>query len=80
MQAIIMAGGMGTRLKPVTQDAPKPMALLNGKPCMEHIIALLKRNGIDDICVTLRYKPEVIRDYFGSGEAFGVKIEYREET
>lgn len=80
MKAIIMAGGMGTRLKSVTGDTPKPMALLNGKPCMERIISLLKLNGIEDICVTLRYKPQVIKDYFGDGRAFGVKLQYREEA
>lgn len=80
MNAIIMAGGEGTRLKSVTGDLPKPMVRLGGKPVLEHILALLKRNGITDACITLRYRPEVIQDYFGSGENFGMRLTYRVET
>ena len=80
MRAIVMAGGEGTRLKSVTGDRPKPMALLAGKPVLEHILALLRRNGITEACLTLRYRPEVIRDYFGDGSAFGMKLEYHVEA
>lgn len=79
MQAVIMAGGEGTRLRSVTGTLPKPMALLAGKPILERILALLRSNGIREVCLTLRYRPEVITDYFGSGEKFGMKISYRTE-
>lgn len=74
-----MAGGEGTRLKSVTGDLPKPMALLAGKPVLEHILNLLKRCGVTRACLALRYRPEIIRDYFGDGKRFGVELEYHEE-
>ena len=80
MNAIIMAGGEGTRLKSVTDDLPKPMAKLCGKPVLEHILNLLKRSGITEACITLRYRPELIRDYFGDGSKFGIRLRYHEET
>jgi mannose-1-phosphate guanylyltransferase/phosphomannomutase len=79
LKAIIMAGGEGTRLRPVSHNCPKPMARLMGRPLLEHIVALLKKSGIDDICVTLRYMPERIMDYFGDGSPFGVRMQYRIE-
>lgn len=80
MNAIIMAGGEGTRLKSVTGDLPKPMVNLCGKPVLERVLKLLKRSGITDVCITLRYRPEVIRDYFGNGEKLGMHLSYRTET
>ena len=80
MKAVIMAGGEGLRLRPATGEVPKPMALLGGRPMLEHILVLLKRNGIDHVCMSLRYRPDVIMDHFGSGEAFGIKIEYHVES
>ncbi|MBQ9412511.1 MAG: nucleotidyltransferase family protein, partial [Oscillospiraceae bacterium] len=79
MQAIIMAGGQGTRLKSVTGDTPKPMALLAGKPVLEHILLLLRQNGIRHVCMALRYRPEVIREYFGDGRRLEMQIEYHTE-
>lgn len=79
MKAIIMAGGEGTRLRSVTGGLPKPLVPLLGRSMMEHIIILLRENGFDDICVTLRYKAEMIREAFGDGRALGVNICYREE-
>ncbi len=79
MKAIIMAGGEGTRLKPVTGDTPKPLAMLCGRPIMEHIILLLKKHGITDICAALKYRPDDIKNYFGSGKQLGVHLEYRVE-
>ena len=76
-----MAGGEGTRLRPLTSNQPKPMVPIVGKPCMEHIIDLLRRHGIDDIVVTVAYLPQVIRGYFGDGESLGVTLHYSvEET
>lgn len=76
MKAVIMAGGEGTRLRPLTCDKPKPMVTLFDKPVMEHIIDLLKRNGLTQIAVTLRYMPDEIVNYFGDGRDFGVKLSY----
>ena len=69
-----MAGGEGTRLRPLSLGAPKPMTPLLGRPVMEHIINLLRSHGITDICVTLCYKPQGVMDYFGSGERLGVRL------
>lgn len=80
MKAVIMAGGEGTRLRPVLPGLPKPMALLAGRPVMERIICLLRRCGITDLSVTLRYMPESIMDYFGDGRELGVDIKYHIES
>jgi len=74
-----MAGGEGTRLRPLTSNQPKPMVPIVGKPCMEHIIELLREHGCDEIIVTLAFMPQAIRSYFGDGEALGVQIEYSVE-
>lgn len=81
MKAIIMAGGEGSRLRPLTCTAPKPMAPILNRPVMEHIIRLLRKHGIREIGVTLRVNPEKIRSYFGDGSDFGVSLTYfMEET
>jgi mannose-1-phosphate guanylyltransferase/phosphomannomutase len=76
MRAIIMAGGFGTRLRPLTYNIPKPMVPMANRPMMEHIVRLLKENGFDDLLVMLYYQPEVIIGHFGDGVAFDVRIEY----
>lgn len=76
MKAIIMAGGEGTRLRPLTCGRPKPMMPVVNKPMMEHIVDLLKQHDIDDIGVTLQYLPGHIRDYFGNGGDYGVHMRY----
>src|SRR5215207_6091362 len=76
MKAIIMAGGQGTRLRPLTSDQPKPMIRIVNLPCMEHIVNLLSRHGITDIAVTLQFMPEEIQDYFGDGSEWGVNMRY----
>ena len=75
-----MAGGQGTRLRPLTSDQPKPMIPIVNLPCMEHIVGLLKRHGVTDIAVTLQFLPDEIRDYFGDGSSFGCEISYLRET
>ncbi|MBI2619641.1 MAG: NTP transferase domain-containing protein [Ignavibacteriales bacterium] len=72
-----MAGGFGTRLRPLTCNIPKPMVPVVNKPMMEHIIDLLKSHGIADLVATLFYQPEIIIGHFGDGSAFGVKLQYR---
>ena len=79
MKAVIMAGGMGTRLRPVSGDKPKPMVPLLGKPLMEHILELLRREGFEDICAAVRYRAGDIMAYFGDGSRFGVDMQYRVE-
>lgn len=76
MKCAIIAGGLGTRLRPVIGDLPKPMAPLDGVPLLERHIGLCRRFGITDIHLLLGYRPEVIREYFGDGAAFGVRITY----
>ena len=76
MQAVIMAGGFGTRLRPLTCNIPKPMIPLVNKPIMEHVINLLKSHSITDIIVLLYFQSEKITSYFKDGKEFGVKISY----
>lgn len=76
MKAVIMAGGEGTRLRPLTCTMPKPMVPVVNKPMMEHILDLLKKHDFHEIASTLWYMPEVIQDYFGDGSNYNVSIEY----
>ncbi|OPX89668.1 MAG: D-glycero-alpha-D-manno-heptose 1-phosphate guanylyltransferase [Pelotomaculum sp. PtaB.Bin104] len=76
MKAIIMAGGEGSRLRPLTCGRPKPMVPVLNRPVMSHIVELLKEHGITDIGVTLQYMPEAIRDYYASGADYGVNLRY----
>ena len=71
-----MAGGFGTRLKPLTINRPKPMVPVANRPIMEHIVELLKRHGITDLISILYFQPEHITNHFGDGSAFGVKMQY----
>ena len=75
-KAVIMAGGFGTRIRPLTTNLPKPMLPLVNRPILEHIISLLKKHGLDEIIMLLYYHPDVIKNYFGDGSEFGVHIEY----
>jgi mannose-1-phosphate guanylyltransferase/phosphomannomutase len=79
MRAVVMAGGEGTRLRPLTSNQPKPMVPIVGKPCMEHILELLREHGFTDIVVTVAFLPQAIRSYFGDGESLGLDIEYSVE-
>jgi mannose-1-phosphate guanylyltransferase/phosphomannomutase len=79
VKAVIMAGGEGTRLRPLTSNIPKPMMPLANKPMMEHIIGLLRQHGFTDIVVTLAFLPQAIRTYFGDGSEFGVRMRYATE-
>jgi mannose-1-phosphate guanylyltransferase / phosphomannomutase len=81
VKAVVMAGGEGTRLRPLTSNQPKPMVPIVGKPCMEHILELLKDHGFEEVIVTLAFLPQAIRGYFGTGESLGMAVEYSvEET
>lgn len=76
MKAVIMAGGFGTRLRPLTANIPKPMVPMVGKPVMEYIVELLKKHGIKDIISILYFQSEQIESYFGDGSRWGVKMSY----
>jgi len=76
MKAIVMAGGFGTRIQPLTHSVPKPMLNILNRPMMQHIIERLRDAGIVDIVILLYFKPEIITEYFGDGSAFGVNINY----
>ena len=79
MRAVVMAGGEGTRLRPLTSNQPKPMVPIVGKPCMEHILELLRLHGFNDVVVTVAFLPQAIRSYFGDGSSLGMNIEYSVE-
>jgi len=76
MKAVIMAGGEGSRLRPLTCNRPKPMVPVLNRPMMTYIVELLKKHGITDIAVTLQYMPESIKDHFGNGGEHGVNMKY----
>jgi mannose-1-phosphate guanylyltransferase / phosphomannomutase len=76
MKAVILAGGEGTRLRPLTSNQPKPMMPLVNRPMMEHIVRLLAQHGFDDIVVTVAFLANQIRNYFGDGSDFGVRMRY----
>ena len=76
MKAVILAGGLGTRLQPYTNSLPKPMLPLGEKPILEHLIEWIKKNGVKEIVLCVSYLRKKIEDYFGDGKKFGVKIEY----
>lgn len=79
MRAVIMAGGKGTRLRPLTSEQPKPMIPIVGVPCMEHVVNLLRRQGFTDVVSTIGYMPEAIEGYFGDGSLWGVRMEHSVE-
>lgn len=75
-KAVILAGGLGTRLRPLTYEIPKSLIPLQGKPVIEHIIELFRNYGIDNLIFSLGYKAEQFIRYFGNGKKFGVSIDY----
>ncbi len=79
LQAVVMAGGFGTRLRPLTEELPKPMLPVGGRPLMEHVLEQLQQVGIRQVNITTHYKPEKIIEHFGDGHAFGVNITYINE-
>lgn len=76
MKAVVMAGGEGTRLRPLTSNQPKPMVHLVNKPVIEHIFELLKKHDFTDTVVTLQFLPQLIKNYFGDGSDMGLNISY----
>jgi dTDP-glucose pyrophosphorylase len=79
LRAVVMAGGLGTRLRPLTESLPKPMLPVGDRPLLEHIIEQLRQVGIRRVNLTTHYKSELITEHFGDGKNFGVEIEYVKE-
>lgn len=79
VSAVIMAGGFGTRLRPLTDDTPKPMLSIGGTPLLERTVGRLRKHGIRNVNLTTHYLPEKIQNHFGDGSGFGVRINYVEE-
>jgi mannose-1-phosphate guanylyltransferase len=79
MRAMILAAGLGTRLRPITYEMPKPMVPVLNRPVMEHILELLARHRFEDVIANLHWFPELIRERFGDGSRFGVELRYSEE-
>jgi len=78
MKAVVLAGGLGTRLHPLTVNLPKPMVPVANQPLMEYVIYLLRKHKIKDVTALLYHQPEVIKNYFGDGSKFGVNLTYVE--
>ena len=78
-RVVLMAGGLGTRLRPLTETVPKPMLTVGGKPLLEQIISVFADQGFWRLSISVNYKAEMVRDHFGDGSAFGVEIDYIEE-
>ncbi|MCL6633033.1 MAG: NDP-sugar synthase [Alicyclobacillus herbarius] len=76
MKALLLAGGLGTRLRPLTENLPKPMAPIANRPWLEHLILHLKEQGIEELVVAARHCADVIRQHFGDGRRFGVHMAY----
>ena len=81
MEAILLAGGLGTRLRSVVSDRPKPMALIEGRPFMEYVVHQLAKSGVDRVIFAVGYKGSMVEEYFRDGSAFGIRAAYAyEET
>lgn len=79
-QAVILAAGRGTRMRELTEELPKPMIPVRGRPILEHIVTGLAANGVTRFLIVVGYRKEVVMDYFGDGSRFGVSIDYVEQV
>jgi mannose-1-phosphate guanylyltransferase/phosphomannomutase len=79
VKALVMAGGEGTRLRPMTANQPKPLLPVANKPIMEHVLRLLKRHGFTETVITVQFFAPLVRNYFGDGEDFGMSLQYATE-
>jgi mannose-1-phosphate guanylyltransferase len=79
MRAMILAAGLGTRLRPITYEMPKPLVPVLNRPVMEHIVELLARHGFTQVIANLHWFPDLVRDRFGDGSRFGIELSYSQE-
>src|SRR5450631_4928590 len=79
MKAVVMAGGEGTRLRPMTASMPKPLLPVVNRPIMEHVLRLLRRHGFTEVVVTVQFLASIVRNYFGDGEELGMQLTYATE-
>ena len=79
MRAVVMAGGEGTRLRPMTASMPKPLLPVVNRPIMEHVLRLLRRHGFNETVVTVQFLAALVRNYFGDGEDLGMNLQYATE-
>lgn len=75
-KAVLLAAGKGTRMKDLTNELPKPMLEVRGKPILLHIVEGLRTAGVTDFCIIVGYRADVVRDFFGDGSKFGVRVSY----
>src|SRR3954447_4952808 len=80
MKAVVMAGGEGTRLRPMTSSMPKPLLPVANRPIMEHVLRLLRRHGLTETVVTVQFLASLIRNYFGDGDELGMSLDYATEV
>ena len=80
MKAVILAAGKGTRMGGLTDEVPKPMLPVEGRPILEHIVTGLREAGVGEFCIITGWKAEVIEGHFGNGSDFGVSISYERQT
>ena len=79
MKAVVMAGGEGTRLRPMTASMPKPLLPVVNRPIMEHVLLLLRKHGYTEVVVTVQFLASLVRNYFGDGEELGMSLTYATE-
>ena len=79
-KAVLLAAGRGTRMRELTTDLPKPMLQVRGKPIVQHIIEGIRAAGVIDVLIVVGWRGEVVREFFGNGEALGVQIEYQTQV
>ncbi|HYZ10476.1 MAG TPA: NDP-sugar synthase, partial [Actinomycetota bacterium] len=80
MKGVVMAGGQGTRLRPLTSNQPKPMLPIVGRPMMEHVLVLLREHGLTEVVATVQFLASVVRHYFGDGSDLGLSLVYATEN
>ena len=80
MHALVMAGGLGSRLRPLTDEVPKPLLPIGGRPILELILRQLRQAGAENVYISVGYKAELIRAYFGDGRRLGLRVRYVEES
>jgi dTDP-glucose pyrophosphorylase len=79
-KAVLLAAGRGTRMRDLTQELPKPMLEVRGKPVLQHIVEGLRENGLTNLLIVVGWRADVVRDFFGDGSQLGVRIHYKTQT